>query len=269
MLYKILIGMAFATAAVASPLTVEPPSPTIDIDIQFTSTPCDGGRVFVGWVDKTLGMIPQCKCLNGLIFDEDRGLCISPPFIPPVLSAGQKTIYKGNDLCLNNARNVVLNVLSSSSESQVKQQIREKCKKKPKCPAGQTWSEKDKKCKHPCLPKEDAQKCKRGGGKPVCAKDPKNYCDYNENNDLCEDNGQNILECLVPGLDGIIGPVTTLLDGIFATAGEALNLLGPNCVLSGLACVLTDTVWDKLLQGGGLQGIICGIPILGGILGNC
>ncbi|EGY21437.1 uncharacterized protein VDAG_02961 [Verticillium dahliae VdLs.17] len=38
------------------------------------------------------------------------------------------------------------------------------------------------------------------------------YCDYDENNNLCEDNGLNILQCLVPGLDGTVGAVENILD---------------------------------------------------------
>ncbi|KAG7101813.1 hypothetical protein HYQ44_020425 [Verticillium longisporum] len=87
---------------------------------------------------------------------------------------------KDNDLCLNNTQNVVLGVVSSISKTQLKKQIQEECKKKPKCPAGQTWIEKDKKCKSPCLPKESAQKCKDKGGSPICAKTPKEYCNYGE-----------------------------------------------------------------------------------------
>lgn len=93
--------------------------------------------------------------------------------------------------------------------------------------------------------------------------------DSDENNNLCEDNGLNILQCLVPGLDGTVGAVENILDDLFATIGEALEVLGKDCVLGGIGCVLNDTIWKKLLGSTGLGGIICGLPILGGILGSC
>ncbi|CRK13387.1 hypothetical protein BN1708_010785, partial [Verticillium longisporum] len=226
----ILVELTLAVAVAASPLTAHPVARTTAATANPTSSLCTGGRVFVGWLDKPFGILPQCKCPKSLGWDENRGRCISPPLIPPILRVGQKiicaadsTLYcdydKDNDLCLNNTQNVVLAVVNSISKTQLKKQIQEECKKKPKCPAGQTWTEKDKKCKSPCLPKESAQKCKAKGGSPICAKTPKEYCNYDENNNLCEDNGLNILQCLVPGLDGTVGAVENILDDLFATIG--------------------------------------------------
>ncbi|PNH26253.1 hypothetical protein VD0002_g3528 [Verticillium dahliae] len=276
----ILVELTLAVTVAASPLTAHPVARTTAATANPTSSLCTGGRVFVGWLDKPFGILPQCKCPKSLGWDENRGRCISPPLIPPILRVGQKiicaadsTIYcdydKDNDLCLNNTQNVVLAVVNSISKTQLKKQIQEECKKKLKCPAGQTWIEKDKRCKSPCLPKESAQKCKAKGGSPICAKTPKEYCNYDENNNLCEDNGLNILQCLVPGLDGTVGAVENILDDLFATIGEALEVLGKDCVLGGIGCVLNDTIWKKLLGSTGLGGIICGLPILGGILGSC
>ncbi|KAG7114953.1 C6 transcription factor asaR like protein [Verticillium longisporum] len=242
MLVTILIELTLAVTVAASPLTAHPVARTTAATANPTSSLCTGGRVFVGWLDKPFGILPQCKCPKSLGWDENRGRCISPPLIPPILRVGQKiicaadsTLYcdydKDNDLCLNNTQNVVLGVVSSISKTQLKKQIQEECKKKPKCPAGQTWIEKDKKCKSPCLPKESAQKCKDKGGSPICAKTPKEYCNYDENNNLCEDNGLNILQCLVPGLDGTVGAVENILDDLFATIGEALEVL----VINGTA----------------------------------
>ncbi|KAM0323727.1 hypothetical protein ACHAQA_008664 [Verticillium albo-atrum] len=185
MLLKAFVGLAFAASVTASPFADVSAQPVS----RATQDPCDGGRVFVGWFDKSKGIIPQCKCLKSQVWNDEKHKCISPPLVAPVVGAGQKVIcatdphsfrdYDTNDdLCLNNGQNVVLAVLRSLDGPQLEQQIREKCKKKPKCPAGQTWSEEHKKCKHPSLPKDDAQKCRRKGGKPVCAKTPTDYCDY-------------------------------------------------------------------------------------------
>ncbi|CRK22530.1 hypothetical protein BN1723_012688 [Verticillium longisporum] len=165
----ILVELTLAVAVAASPLTAHPVARTTAATANPTSSLCTGGRVFVGWLDKPFGILPQCKCPKSLGWDENRGRCISPPLIPPILRVGQKiicaadsTLYcdydKDNDLCLNNTQNVVLAVVNSISKTQLKKQIQEECKKKPKCPAGQTWTEKDKKCKSPCLPKESDKK---------------------------------------------------------------------------------------------------------------
>lgn len=81
------------------------------------------------------------------------------------------------ETCSYNGQNIVLLVSRKLSETQVKQAITKECKK-PKCPCKKTWNEKLGKCEYPKLPKEDADKCTKKGGKPVCAKKPSEHCPY-------------------------------------------------------------------------------------------
>lgn len=73
------------------------------------------------------------------------------------------------------------------SEADLKKRIDDQCKK-PQCPSGKVLTKDGKKCEYPSLDKDDADKCREAGGRPYCARTPKDYCDYGE--------------CLIPQKEG-------------------------------------------------------------------
>ncbi|KAH6675254.1 hypothetical protein F5X68DRAFT_39648 [Plectosphaerella plurivora] len=161
---------------------------TASLDPRGGQDVCDGGREYCGWFDEYSNTYPQCKCPLEQVWDRSLRSCVCPPIPKPptnygedVYCAANRDTYRKYDAkpCPSDGKHVVVVAPKGISEADLKNRIDKECKK-PRCPCGQVGPGTDKKCKYPTFPKDDADKCKKGGGKPTCARTPKDYCGYGE-----------------------------------------------------------------------------------------
>lgn len=85
---KSLFALALVGVVSANPVT----DLTADIAARSSRNPCDGGRSYCGWFDKSKDIAPQCKCPKNQTWSERKHKCVAPPMPKPKHDRGQKVI---------------------------------------------------------------------------------------------------------------------------------------------------------------------------------
>ncbi|KAK1763195.1 hypothetical protein QBC33DRAFT_562977 [Phialemonium atrogriseum] len=218
--------------------------PSTAILSQDQKSPCDGGRRYCGWFEKSSETLPKPECSS-----TQKVICAR--------NSKEWCDYdENNELCKSDGTNVVIIIEIDIEVTVIEPTIEEECSK-PKCPDCQTIRE-DGECHYPCFPEETVDTCKKKGGKPVCAKTPDEFCE------LCQDDVFNSFHCVDEDEDE-----SDCLVGAYADLdlNLSLSVLGSGCIANGVGCVLNDNIWGQLYVVCDVVGILC--SLLDALLGLC
>lgn len=87
-----LLGYFLSLAAASHALTTPKPKDSAHLIQRNGAASCSGGRFFSGWFDEAKGILPGCKCPNGLVWDDDQEQCLFPALPKPKAGPGEKVI---------------------------------------------------------------------------------------------------------------------------------------------------------------------------------
>jgi len=160
---------------------------------------CKGDMNFCGWEKK-------CKCPKGWDWDEKRGHCSRPPRPPPKCKKDEKCFCaraqddwckfdKNDDRCQDDGKNVIFCAKDKDCDNELKKRCPppQHCKdknqhwnpEKKQCECKRGMEERNGKCRFPKQPKPICKEKKN----LFCAKDKDNFSKWDDNSELCDDNG--------------------------------------------------------------------------------
>ncbi|KAH6668448.1 hypothetical protein B0J14DRAFT_704103 [Halenospora varia] len=161
----------------------------------------------------------QCKCRPNKEWDDNLNKCCYPKMLKPPCPPNEKVYCaksqeewceydEHNEYCKDSGHNVIFHCQEKDRDYELKKRCLSK-NNKPQCPGGQEWSADDQKCtcsngmiwkdnicKHPPHKKEKKQ-CKQNE-KLYCFRTKNDYCEYDENRDECQDDGETEVYCCEP-----------------------------------------------------------------------